>query len=197
MKLASKLVRAFISPCEVIEVNKDIGIYPIFKNARSSLEHWAMDNNLNVVRNNNIRNFTSIKIFLREPQERIISGIHTYIWQNNLENKLDQILVDIKNTKIINKHFVPQYYWILHLSKHFFGNVDIQNYSEVLKLTFRREGPWTDVKKKWAQLDLNTKEKIIKHIPKNYLEIDNHLYSKFLNKTINIGEIIKYFHALP
>lgn len=197
MKIKSKLIGAFNSPCQVIEISKTQGIYPIFKNAKSSLQHWASDNKLMWVNDNNIKKLNLINIFLREPQERFISGIHTHIWQNNLENNIDEILINIKNIKIINKHFIPQYYWILHLSKYFTGIIKLQSYLEILKITTRREGPWTKMEKKWKKLDNTTKEKIEKHIPQEYLKLDNELYSKFLNKTINIKKIIDYFHALP
>lgn len=208
MKIRSKLINTFNSSCQIIEVNKTLGIYPIFKNAKSSLERWACDNKLNWVENNNIEKFDIIKIFLRTPKDRIISGIHTYIWQNDLENKIDEVLSKIKNIEVINKHFVPQYYWILHLSKFYKKNLDIQNYLEVLKITPLRRGPWNingpynnipafvKQEKKWVELNLNIKEKIEKYIPEEYLKLDNELYSKFLNKKINIKEIINHFHAL-
>ena len=65
--------------CEVIEFKNHQIIYPIFKNGKTSLENYAIYNKLKIFKNKEISKFQKIVVFLRDPEERFVSGVHTYL----------------------------------------------------------------------------------------------------------------------
>lgn len=179
--------------CEVYEFKKNTFFYPIFKNGRSSLQIFAQKKKLKLYKNEELRNLKKIKIFLRSPQERFVSGVWTYFYFTNNHILDETILKKIENFKIIDKHFVPQYIWIFHLYKYFKGLIEIVSVDELLKLIPNRDGPWYRNPLPWKNITLLEKNKILSLEHKKYIEIDKKIIKKYMNKTFEIEEIIKEF----
>ena len=70
----------FPDSCEVIQIASQQFVYPIFKCGRSSLT-WGMDaRGWTFVPTEDINKITTpIRIFVRDPRERFLSGINTYL----------------------------------------------------------------------------------------------------------------------
>jgi hypothetical protein len=112
----------FPDRCEVIEIiPSQRYVYPIFKNGSSNLFLAAEANNWRVKLNEQIRRLTDIDIVIRDPEERFISGVNTYV-QLTIESNPDldpsTVLWFAKNYLFLNKHYCPQFHWILHLSRY-------------------------------------------------------------------------------
>jgi hypothetical protein len=111
----------FPDRCEVIEViPSQRYVYPIFKNGRSSLDITAKKNNWQRKFNEQIKKIDNIDIILRDPQERLVSGINTFIQHTLRDNPdLDPATVQwfALNYQSLNRHYAPQFLWLVNLAK--------------------------------------------------------------------------------
>jgi hypothetical protein len=111
----------FPDSCEVIQVASQQFVYPIFKCGRSSLT-WKMESRgWTFVPEQEINKIiTPIRIFLRDPRERFLSGINTYLQHLEAEgNDLDQhtVLYFVNRYLFLNRHYAPQFFWLLNLAR--------------------------------------------------------------------------------
>jgi len=186
------LKNLLITDCEVIQMSNEIYIYPIFKNGRSSCFVYARENSLNILKNIEISHLKKITIFLRSPKERFVSGVHTffYLKQKKISNN---ILKKIENFEITDKHFIPQYLWLLHLKKYYNGLVELKSVSELYDWIPYRSGPWADNIIPWSPLTQQDKDKILSINYKDYINTDETILKKYLNQTIELNTLIKEF----
>jgi len=158
------------SDCTVVEINGKV-IFPIFKVGSSSLRHDADK----TYTNNDISRCGHIYIFIRDPGDRFVSGLNEYCEQNNLDVEASWDLVG--KGKLIDKHFAPQYIWLLHLYKFYKGVVTIKPFTSLKRFTAVH-------KKK------NKKKKIYVPLLKNFVEVDYELM-EYYNKTVELGDIVR------
>jgi len=183
-------IKLTTATCEVIKFSKKLNIYPIFKNGRSSLTIYAERNNIPIVKNKEILNLKDITIYIRDPLERFISGVHTFFYLNQL--KIDnETLKKIDNFKIVDRHFVPQSVWLLHLYKFYRGDVILKDVKEVYNLVSLREGPWTKNPTPWITLTQQQEEQIKSLDYKKFTDIDYKILNKYMNKKTQLAKIIK------
>jgi len=178
--------------CKVVKFNNEQFIYPIFKNGRSSLIEYSNKNNLLLLENKEISNLKKITVFLRSPEERFVSGVYTFFYlakQSIDENTLKKI----ENFDIINRHFVPQYLWLLHLYKYFKGIIEFKPVLELYNLIPNRDGPWTNNFTPWKTITQEEKDKILSIKHKKYIDVDEKIIKKYLNKSVKLEKLIKEF----
>lgn len=112
----------FPDRCEVIElIPSQRYVYPIFKNGRSSFVAHADKNKCRSLINNQIKRLGLIDVFLRDPQERIESGINTFIQMTLRENpELDKNTVSwfAQNYLFLNRHYSTQFSWLVNLARY-------------------------------------------------------------------------------
>ena len=122
----------FPNSCEVLEIvpHKHY-IYPIFKNGSSSL----LAAGYNVVDTSKLQSLTNIDIFVRNPHERFLSGVQTYL--TKLDNTIDKktALYFIKNYLYLNRHFCPQLFWLINLQRFTQAKLTIRPLSELNTIT--------------------------------------------------------------
>ena len=188
--MLKKWIKSTIADCEVIKFSKKLNVYPIFKNGRSSLKSHANRNNLPVLKNKEISNLKDITIYIRDPLERFVSGVHTFFYLNQLKID-DETLKKIDNFKIIDRHFLPQSFWLLHLYKFYRGNVILKDVEEVYDLVPMRDGPWTKNPIPWITLLQQQKDQIKSLDYKKFTDIDYKILYKYMNKKIRLDKIIK------
>ena len=111
----------FPDSCEVIQIASQQFIYPIFKCGRSSLTWGMASRGWTFVSTEDIGKITApIKIFLRDPRERFLSGVNTYLQHLESEgNDLDThtVLYFVNRYLFLNRHYVPQFFWLLNLAR--------------------------------------------------------------------------------
>jgi hypothetical protein len=111
----------FPDSCEVIQVASQQFVYPIFKCGRSSLTWKMTSRGWTFVAEKDIANIdTPIRIFVRDPRERFLSGVNTYLQHLAAEgNDLDQhtVLYFVNRYLFLNRHYVPQFFWLLNLAR--------------------------------------------------------------------------------
>lgn len=187
------LTNILTADCEVIQLKDDQFVYPIFKNGRSSLMAYAWKNKLKILKNKEISDCKKITIFLRSPKDRFASGVHTFFYLTNSQCIDENVLKKIESFDIIDRHFVPQYLWLLHLHKYFHGTVRLEPVLELLNLIPNREGPWTDNPNPWKAITQKDKDKILSIKHKKYIEVDNKIIKKYMNQSVELKKLMKEF----
>ena len=102
-------------------------------------------------------------------------------------NNVDVFLKEVEFFKTYNRHFVPQFYWLMHLFKYFKGVVELVPINGLYALISNRDGP--AIKK----LTASRKKKILSINNKTYVDVDYELMDKYLGQTLNLEKIIKEF----
>lgn len=207
----------FPDSCEVIQVASQQFVYPIFKCGRSSLTWKMASRGWTLVAEKDIANIdTPIRIFVRDPRERFLSGINTYLQHLDAEgNDLDQhtVLYFVNRYLFLNRHYAPQFFWLLNLAR--FARPDtLVTFSSMLEIgqltPFNsRAGvePLTnELEKKidsfdWTAVELYhtldqvlidhigktiTIHELLSHVQNNHSE----LYDLIFKKTINITNVL-------
>ena len=176
----------FTTDCSVIKMLNGECVYPIFKNGRSSLNEYALENKLKILKNEQLSTLKEITIFLRDPVERFISGVHTVL---EFEDIIDvpAFLKKIENLTFYNRHFIPQVYWLLHLLKYFKGKVKLLPVEELYNIIPNRNAPNIN------KLTAERKQQILSIKHKNYIQADQRLMHRYLGKTVELKTMIKEF----
>ena len=187
------LTDVLTADCEVVKFNDEQFFYPIFKNGSSSLTTYARKNNLLFLKNREISNCKKITVFLRSPIERFVSGVHTFFYLTNNQLIDTAILKKIENFEIINRHFIPQYLWLLHLYKYFRGTIEFRSVSELYNIIPNRGGPWSNNATPWKAITQEEKDKILSIKHKKYIEIDEKIIKKYMNESVELKKIIREF----
>ena len=188
-----KLTHVLTSDCELIEFHDKKFFYPIFKNGRSSLKIYANRKKLRFLKNSEILNLKQVTVFLRPPKERFVSGVHTFFYLTNTSHDYENILKKIESFDILDRHFVPQYVWLLHLHKYFKGTIEVRPVSELYNLIPNRDGPWSDNPRPWTPITQEEKDKILSIKHKKYIEIDEKIIKKYMNSSVELQQIIREF----
>ncbi len=112
----------FPDRCEVIELEPSQRyVYVIFKNGHSSFYSFIIKNPCRIIINQQIQKLTNIDVIVRDPQDRLISGINTFIQHTVRDNPdLDQTTVEwfALNYFSLNRHYASQFSWLLNLARY-------------------------------------------------------------------------------
>ena len=152
-------------------------VCPIFRNGSTSL---FRDCNKRYV-NDEIKACENIQILIRDPSDRFVSGINMYSEQNNLS--VEETWAKVQQGILVDRHFCPQYIWLLHLYKFYKGTVTLRKFEHISTLT--------SIHRKKS-----TVEKIQVPILNNFVDMDYELM-RFIDKTMNLKDVVKgYKHVL-
>lgn len=127
--------------CEVVEMlSHNQFVYLIQKNGSSSLRREIRDNNLKVYRNQEISELDTIDVYVRDPKQRYISGVNTYIQFLNRDHpQLDTNTCIWFATRynFLNRHYLPQFLWLVNLSRFCRADTKIRlrNFKDIANIT--------------------------------------------------------------
>ena len=178
--------KLFTSDVKVLKIGNNY-LLEILKNGSTSYTKFAEENKLSFLKNNQIQDIELINVFLRDPEERFASGVNAYCFFNNkiLNNTL---LKNIENFSIVDKHFVPQIFYLYHLFKFYKRSIRLQPLKNLKNYMPNHDKP------KYDHSNYNDRKKLILSIKhKKYIEDDKLLIKKYLNKTVKLEELIKNF----
>jgi len=119
----------FPDRCEVLEVvPSQRYVYIIFKNGHSSFFTPRKKNNWPIRINQQIQKINTIDVIIRNPQDRLVSGINTFIQHTLRDNPgLDLNTVEwfALNYISLNRHYASQFVWLLNLARYLNPNAQL------------------------------------------------------------------------
>lgn len=120
----------FSDNCEVVEIPlHNQWVYLIQKNGTSSLQNLQGKYNLNLRSNEQIKQLDFVDVYIRDARDRYVSGVNTYLQHLQRDYpELDQSTVFwfAKQYKFLNRHYLPQFHWLLNLSRYLSSHTKIR-----------------------------------------------------------------------
>lgn len=113
--------------CRVV-VKDGRTLYPIFKNGSTSL---FLDAD-RVLTNHEIV-ADDVTVFIRDPRVRFVQGVNQYCVFNHLD--VHETYQKIKTGDLTDRHFAPQWMWLLHLYKYHKGTVTLKEMRHMADFT--------------------------------------------------------------
>jgi len=112
--------------CEVIEiVPSQRYVFPIFKNGSTSLYDWSKENRTKILFNEQIKKILTIDVILRDPKDRLISGINSfihYVLRDNPELDRKTVTWFATNYFYLDRHYSSQLSWLVALARYLDSN---------------------------------------------------------------------------
>ena len=112
----------FSDDCEVLEIPlHNQWVYLIHKNGTSSLRNLQKKYNLNLLATKQIWQLDFVDVYIRDGKDRYVSGVNTYLQHLKRDHpELDKATAFwfAKQYKFLNRHYVPQFHWLLNLSRY-------------------------------------------------------------------------------
>jgi len=131
--------------CEVVEIPlHNQWVYLIQKNGNSGLRGQQTRNNLAVFTNDQIRALDYVDVYIRDPRDRYISGVNTYLQHLQRDHpELDPATAFwfAKQYKFLNTHYLPQFHWLANLSRYLRNDTKIRlrNFRDFAKIAERND----------------------------------------------------------
>lgn len=172
----------FPDQCQILEVGPDRYVYPIFKNGSSSL----LAANPRALNYFEMRELRTVEVFLREPFERYISGVQTYLRQNTHLDRATALTM-IDQYLFLNSHFSLQFHWIVNLQKFTDAWMYFRPIDELHTAT---EHTWNVLARDEVLVNYFGNNQKLKY----YLQLDKILYEDFMGKTVPLKQIIRFIH---
>ena len=119
----------FPDRCEVREIiSSQRYVYVIFKNGHSSITGSRLTDPQRIYINEQIQRINAIDVIIRNPQDRLVSGINTFIQHTLRDNPgLDLNTVEwfALNYLSLNRHYASQFVWLLNLARYLNPNAKL------------------------------------------------------------------------
>jgi hypothetical protein len=173
----------FPDQCEILEVGPDRYVYPIFKNGSSSLLA-ANPRKLNYFE---MRELRTVEVFLREPFERYVSGVQTYLRQNTHLDRATALTM-IDEYLFLNSHFSLQFHWIVNLQKFTDAWMYFRPIEELHTAT---DHTWNVLARDETLVNYFGNNKKLNY----YLQLDKILYEDFMGQTVSLKQIIRFIQT--
>ena len=104
----------FPDQCVVYEIDVDRYVYPIFKNGSSSLAAKGYRQ----LSHDEIRKLSTIEIYIRDPYDRYVSGVQTYLRHLGPGYDRQTVLKMVNEYLFLNRHFALQFHWVANLARY-------------------------------------------------------------------------------
>jgi hypothetical protein len=171
----------FPDECRILQVSADRYVYPIFKNGSSSLKKTGYRQ----VEHSELANLEVVEVFLRDPLDRYVSGVQTYLLHLGSNFDRDTILHMIDQYLFLNRHFCLQFHWLINLSRYTQARIRIRSMNELDQITnltwnvLTCDAELSDRFKRNAKLGF-------------YLELDRILLDDFMGQTVYFKDIVAH-----
>jgi hypothetical protein len=172
----------FPDECEVLEMGFGNFVYPIFKNGSSSLRG---DHPI-VLTKEKLRAIGHITVYLREPFERYVSGVQTYLRHNPHLDRATALTI-IDQYLFLNRHFALQFHWLVNLRRYYNGYLTFKSVDDLGDIT---ENTWNALERDQSIVDYFKENQKLEF----YLQLDKALL-EFVGKTVKFTDVLVHIHT--
>ena len=171
---------------KIYELTPDQFVYPIYKNASSTIAKIALAE-VPYYKHNQIK---TIQLYLRDPFDRYVSGVQTYL-NHNPEFDRETALKFIERFLFLNSHFSLQFHWILNLARHSDAWMQFKHIDELKDTT---DQVWNTLSRDQSLIDRFQHN----HKLNYYLMLDKVLYEDFIGETVSFRQVCTHVqHKYP
>ena len=135
----------FPDEIEILEVSPGRCVYPIFKNGSQSLQAKQYRQ----LSKDEIINLTHVEIYVREPFERYISGVQTYLRFRSTLDRATALHI-INDYLFLDRHFALQFHWLVNLKRFCDPLIHIRPLSELNSAT---DATWNIISRDQSLVD--------------------------------------------
>lgn len=180
--------------CEVIQLASQRFFYPIYKNGSSSVAEYARLQSFKTLINQQLAPLTSIDVVLRNPFERFVSGIKTFVYTTKADNPtLDAqtILWFAENYLFLNRHYAPQLSWLINLNRYTHAKLKFYSMDDLHQFTPLNIKPFEDI----TLVDDSVVQRLSNNIHNEmYLRLDN-LLLDLIGQELTVKEVLAYLES--
>ena len=170
----------FPDDIEVLEVSQNRYVYPIFKNGSRSL----ISKDYRQLSKGEIVDLTHVEVFVRDPFERYVSGVQSYL---RLNPELDRAtaLQMISRYLFLDRHFSLQFHWLINLGRFCDPWMHIRPIDDLNSAT---DLVWNTITRDQSLLEYFQSNLKLWY----YLQLDKILTEDFLNQTVKMSTILEH-----
>jgi len=170
----------FPDQCEIFEVSQGRYVYSIFKNGSRLLEDFG-GRKLDY---SEIKEIQKVEVFVRDPYERYVSGVQSYL-RLNPELDRETVLKVISECLFLNRHFSLQFHWLLNLTRFTNASLHIRPINELDTIAGK---VWNNLERDHSLIDYFKQNQKLSY----YLQLDKVLTEDFMDKTVNFKKIVEH-----
>lgn len=172
----------FPDQCFVYEIEPNRFVYPIFKNGSSSL---IANKSARLLHYDELREVKEIEVYLRDPFERYVSGVQTYLRNLPTDYNRDTVLKMISEFLFLNRHFSLQFHWLMNLSRYSNALITFKSIEDLNTIT---EYKINVIKRDQTLVDYFVNNQKLHY----YLQLDKIIYENFIGKPISFNQIVQF-----
>jgi len=162
---------------KIYELTPNQFVYPIYKNASTTIAKTAIAD----VPYYKHAQIQVIDIYLREPFDRYVSGVQTYLrYRPELDRATALRFID--EFLFLNSHFSLQFHWIVNLARHRDAWMRFRHVDELKSTT---DAVWNTLTRDQTLVDHFTHNNKLNF----YLELDKLIYENFIGTTVSFRQI--------
>jgi hypothetical protein len=193
----------FPDRCDVLEiVPSQRYVYPIYKNGSSSL----YNSGFRTVEYDELENISVVDIYVRDSYDRFVTGVNSFL-QYHPDLDRATALHFITNYLFLNRHFCPQFYWLVNLQRFTSAKIRINPINALEEITSIKANQSQDrlmdeclgIEKVHFYLSIDkvlTNDLLGKTVPfKLILETVKHRYSdvykEIVQRSVNLANVVR------
>ncbi len=168
----------FPDECIVLKYNTNKFVYPIYKNGYTSI------GSMNLEQVQDFSSVDSVDVYIRNPIDRFISGVNTYLTNHCQNYDKKTVLYFIQEFLFLNRHFCPQFFWLVNLRRYTDAKINLISFDKFnLFSPYHHKPPGVPTVDKSLEYIINDKIRY-------YLLLDKVLYEDLLGQTVKFSTII-------
>ena len=171
----------FPDQIEILEVSPGRYVYPIYKNGSGLLTDANDFRRLNYFE---IRDIRTVEVFVRDPFDRYVSGVQTYL-RFNPDLDRTTALKMINQCLFLNRHFALQFHWLVNLTRFTDAWIHIRPITELDTIS---DEVWHTLSRDQSLIDYFTPNDKLSY----YLQLDKVLTEDLLGKTVSFLAITRH-----
>ena len=171
----------FPDQIEILEVSPGRYVYPIYKNGSGLLTDANDFRRLNYFE---IRDIRTVEVFVRDPFDRYVSGVQTYLAQHPELDK-NTALTLIGKCLFLNRHFALQFHWLLNLTRFTDAWIHIRPIKELDTIS---DEVWHTLSRDQSLIDYFTPNDKLSY----YLQLDKVLIEDLIGETVSFPAIMRH-----